>query len=147
MENKRFKPMVDKLYHCIWIPTVLLLIGATAVSALSTLGLWIMLAVDVFALYFLISSLFGYVELRESTVFIKLGFIMTREIPYFKIREITKERRLYADSIVALKHSLEHVNIKYNRFDVISVSVVNNDAFISLLEEKISANSDKKANN
>ena len=99
--------------------------------------LFVAIPIDVFTFYFLITSLFGYVELREDSVFIKFGFIMKREIPYKNIRGITKERKMYADSMVALKNSLDHVNIKYNRFDMISVSVVGNDELISEIELRI----------
>ena len=76
-------------------------------------------------------------ELREHTLFIKLGFIMKREIPYAKIRGTEKQRKFYSDSMLSLKNSFDHVNVKYNRFDMISVSVVNNDEFVKNLEERI----------
>ena len=138
MENKRFKPMLDKMFFIIWIPTVLLLIAATFISSFEPVSLFIIIPTDVLTLYFLLTSLFGYVELRAECVFVKLGFFASREIPYEKIRGITKERKLYADSMVSLKHSLEHVNIKYNRYDVLSVSVVGNDELIRELEKRAS---------
>lgn len=137
MEHKRFKPMIDKLYYLIWIPTSVLMIAMTVFACFEPVVLFVAIPVDVFTFYFLITSLFGYVELREDSVFIKFGFIMKREIPYKNIRGITKERKMYADSMVALKNSLDHVNIKYNRFDMISVSVVGNDELISEIEVKI----------
>ena len=39
--------------------------------------------------------------------------------------------------MLALKNSIEHVDIKYNSFDVTCVSVKDNDAFIKELEERI----------
>lgn len=137
MEYKRFKPMFDKLYYLIWIPTSVLMIAMTVFACFEPVVLFVAIPIDVFTFYFLITSLFGYVELREDSVFIKFGFIMKREIPYKNIRGITKERKMYADSMVALKHSLDHVNIKYNRFDMISVSVVGNDELISEIELRI----------
>ena len=137
MEYKRFKPMLDKLYYLIWIPTSVLMIAMTVFACFEPITLFVVIPVDVFTFYFLITSLFGYVELREDSVFIKFGFIMKREIPYKNIRSITKERKMYADSMVALKNSLDHVNIKYNRFDMISVSVVGNDELISEIEVRI----------
>ena len=137
MEYKRFKPMFDKLYYLIWIPTSVLMIAMTVFACFEPVVLFVAIPIDVFTFYFLITSLFGYVELREDSVFIKFGFIMKREIPYKNIRGITKERKLYADSMVALKNSLDHVNIKYNRFDMISVSVVGNDELISEIEVRI----------
>lgn len=138
MENKRYKPLIGKMFFIIWIPTLILLITATVMSAPYIAALLIMLATDIFTVYFLISPLFGYVELREDEVFVKLGFFTTVEIPYNKIRAVVKERKLYADSLISLKNSLDHVNIKYNRFDVLSVSVVDNDELIDMIKTKIS---------
>ena len=137
MENKRYKPLIGKMFFIIWIPTLILLITATVMSAPYIAALLIMLATDIFTVYFVISPLFGYVELREDEVFVKLGFFTTVEIPYNKIRAVVKERKLYADSLISLKNSLDHVNIKYNRFDVLSVSVENNDDLIDMIKTRI----------
>lgn len=138
MENKRFKPKIDKLFWAIWIPTSVLMIATTCMCAAYPWVLWLlMIPTDIFTFYFLVSPLFGYVELREKSVFIKFGFIIEREIPYSKIRGITKERKIYADSMVSLKNSLDHVNLKYNTFDVVSVSVVENDELIEELRERL----------
>jgi hypothetical protein len=93
--------------------------------------------VDILIAYFIISPLFGYVELREKSVFIKFGFIMSREIPYEKIRGFSKARKFYSDSMLSLKNSFDHVNIKYNTFDMISVSVTDNDLLISDIEARM----------
>jgi hypothetical protein len=85
----------------------------------------------------MISPLFGYVELREESIFVKLGFFMKKEIPYNKIRDVEKTRKLYSDSMSALKNSLDHVNIKYNRFDVLSVSVVDNDDLMKRIKARM----------
>lgn len=138
MENKRYKPLIGKMFFIIWIPTLILLFAATVISAPYITALLIILATDIFSLYFLISPLFGYVELREDEVFVKLGFFTTVEIPYNKIRDVVKERKLYADSLISLKNSLDHVNIKYNTFDMLSVSVVDNDELIDMIKTKIS---------
>jgi len=138
LKNKRFRPYIDKLFWIILIPTVLLLIAVTALSCGELIPLLLLLAIDIFTLYFLISPLFGYVELRESSVFIKFGFIMKREIPYSKIRGITKVRKFYADSMMSLKNSFEHINIKYNTFDIVSISVIDNNGFIDELNLKLS---------
>ena len=138
MENKRYKPLIGKTFWVIWIPTLIFLAVVTIMSAAYISALLIMLATDIFTVYFLVSSLVGYVELREETVFVKLGFFTTREIPYNKIRDVSKEHKLYADSMLSLKNSLDHVNIKYNRFDVLSVSVVDNDELIDMIKTKIS---------
>jgi hypothetical protein len=63
---------------------------------------------------------------------------MKREIPYGRIRGMSLERKFYSDSMLSLKGAFEHVNIKYNRFDLISVSVRTNDALIDALNERIS---------
>lgn len=137
MEVKRFKPLIDKLFWIILIPTVILIISATLLSLFELGALLIMLGVDIFTLYFLVSSLFGYVELRENSIFIKFGLIMKKEIPYNKIRGITRARKFISDSMLSLKNALDHVNIKYNTFDMVSVSVIENDKFIRELELRI----------
>ena len=134
MENKRFKPLVDKLYVIICVPTLLFLFLVTVLAFFAPSALLIMIPVDLFTVYILISPLFGYVELRADSVFIKLGFIMKREIPYKKIRGLKKERRAISESMTSLKCALDHVNIKYNTYDVITVSVVGNDELMSALE-------------
>ncbi len=137
MRTKRYNPKIDKLYYLIAIPTAILLIVFTALSALVAKMIFVMLPVDVFAAYFLVSSLFGYVELRENTLFIKYGFILKKEIPYSKIRGVELTRKWYSHSMLSLKNSLEHVNIKYNSFDVTSVSVKDNETFIKELESRL----------
>lgn len=139
MSVKRFRPLTDKLYWIILIPTVLLMAVITVISAFAPYALLIAILTDLMVAYFLISPLFGYVELREKTVFIKYGLIMKNEIPYIKIREVVKARRFYADSMIALKNSFEHVNIKYNTFDIATVSVIDNDTFIGELETRLFA--------
>lgn len=130
MKYQRFSPLIDKLYWWMLVPTSLLMLGATAFSIYEPLALVIMLATDLFLVYFFISPLFGYVELREETVFIKFGFILSDEIPYSSIRKVEKVRKWYADSGISLKNSMEHVNIKYEKFKIVSVSVKDNDKFI-----------------
>ena len=137
MENKRFRPMIDKTFWLIWVPTAVLLAVGTVIALSAPIALCILIATDLFTLYFLVTSLFGYVELREKTVYIKFGFFTSREIPYDKIRDVSRERKIYADSMIALKNSLDHVNVRYNRFDIVSVSVVTNDELISELQKRI----------
>ena len=38
---------------------------------------------------------------------------------------------------MSMKNSLEHVNIRYNSFDVTSVSVKDNEAFMKELDERL----------
>ena len=135
--NKKYKPLVDKLFWIISVPTILLVIGAIIISIYHAIALIIMSAVAAFVLYFFVSPLFGYVELRENSMFIKYGFILKKEIPYSKIRSVTKARKFYSDSMMSLKNSFDHVNIKYNTFDVTCVSVVDNDSFINELSKRL----------
>ena len=140
MEIKKFKPKLDKFFWAIWIPTSVLMIAITVVAAFEPVALLIVLPLDVFVFYFLVSSLFGYVELREDAVFIKFGFILKREIPYGKIRGAERERKVISPSMLSLKNALEHVNIKYNTFDVVTVSVIGNDELIRELERRMAGN-------
>lgn len=134
MENVRFKPRIDRLFWFIWIPTVIMLAVGTVISCSSVVALLIMIATDIFTLYFLISPLFGYVELRRQTVYIKFGFFMSREIEYARIRAVDIERKWYSESMLSLKCAYEHVNIKYNSFDVVTVSVDGNAALTAELD-------------
>ena len=133
----RFKPLIGKMFWIIWLPTIALMAVATAISVSATLALIILIATDIFVLYFFLTSLAGYVELRENTLFVKLGFILKIEIPYERIVRVSKERKLYTDSLLSIKNSMEHVTIRYNKFDVICVSVVTNDKFIEELNARI----------
>ena len=137
METRRFKPLIDKMFWYIWIPMSVLMLVLTVISVFEPITLFIIIPTDIFVFYFLVSSLVGYVELREDTVFVKFGFIMKREIPYKKIRGFVKERKFYSESMLALKNALDHVNIKYNTYDVLSVSVVDNDELISEIEKRM----------
>ena len=137
MENRIFKPRYDKVYLWTLLPTLALLAVGTIFAAFEIAGLVIMLAVDVFSLYFFLSPLVGYVELRENAVFIKFGFFLKREIPYEKIRGFEKKRQFYSESMLALKSAMEHIDIKYNSFDVVSVSVTDNDGLLRALDERV----------
>ena len=140
MENKKFRPALDKLFWIILIPTAALMLCVTVLPSVflfHPLMLLFSILTDLFVGYFFLSPLFGYVELCETSVFIKYGFFMKKEIPYEKIRGTETVRRFYADSMVALKNGMEHVNIKYNAFDVITVSVTDCDALIEAIEERM----------
>ena len=139
MENVRFKPQIDRLFWFIWIPTVILLAVGTVISCSSVVALLIMLATDVFTLYFLVSPLFGYVELRRESVYIKFGFFVSREIEYARIRAVDTERKWYSESMLSLKCACEHVNIKYNNFDVVTVSVDDNATLVAELGSRSKA--------
>lgn len=137
--QKRYRPLVDRLF---WITTIIaasLLLGVTVAVSFypDGLAIAIVLAVDLLTLYIIISPLFGYVELRENTVFIKFGLILKKEIPYEKIRGVQKQKRCYSESIISLKNALEHVDIKYDGFQVVTVSVVDNDGLMEAIKKRI----------
>lgn len=136
-ESKIFKPLVDKLFWIILIPTATLMLGVTVLAVFEPTALSIIIPADIFVGYFLISPLFGYVELKENTLFIKYGFILKKEISYSKIRSLEKDRKWYSEAMMSLKNSMEHIIIKYNKFDVTIVSVVDNDTFIAEVSKRI----------
>ena len=136
--NVRFLPKIDRLTWFIFVPTLAILAAGTVIAAFAPSALFIMIPTDLFTLYFFVSPLFGYAEVRESALFIKFGFFIKREIPYSKIRGVSKERRLISESMLSLKCAIEHLNVRYNSFDVVTLSVRDNDALLALLEKKIS---------
>lgn len=137
LENRRYKPLIDKMFYLIWVPISIVMLGVTVLSFFEPTALFVMLPVDIFTFYFLFSSLFGFAELREKSLFIKFGFILKTEIPYSSIRGIAKDRKFYSDSMLSLKNAFSHVNIKYNKFDLVTVSVKENDEFIEELTSRI----------
>ena len=144
MQSRRYKPLVGRLFWITLVIVTVLLFGMTfaVIFFPDVLAISITVLVDLLTLYLILSPLFGYVELREHSVYIKLGLILTREIPYGKIRGVVKERRFYSESILSLKNALEHINIKYGAFDVVTVSVIDNDGLIEELEKRIAQISD-----
>lgn len=139
METKVFKPLLDKLFWSVLVITVFSLAMATIISTVNVILLIFMILLDVACIFILISPLFGYVELRENTVFVKFGLVMSKEIPYSSIREVLISRGIYSESMISLKNAMEHVNIKHGRFDVTTVSVVGNGELIASIEERIAA--------
>ena len=139
MDTKVYKPLIGELFWWITIPTAVFMIGMTVGLAIFfPPSLLYMIPTCLLIAYFLVTPLFGYVELRESGIFIRFGFFMTRDISYDRVRDVVKARKFYSDSMVSLKNSMEHVNIKYDRFDMVSVSVVDNDGLMRQIEERIS---------
>ena len=134
---KRFRPKLDKLFWIISSILLAIVIGITVTAIFMPITLWVIIPTDLFILYFVLSPIFGYVELREETVFIKFGFFLSREIPYSKIRGTESVRKFYSDSMLSLKNSLDHVNIKYNTFDMVSVSVEDNEKLIRELSARL----------
>ena len=137
-DAKRFKPAIDKLFWWILITASVIMLALTLLTAFDApFMLFITVPTDLFVAYFIVSPLFGYAELREKTLFIKFGFLLKREIPYAKIRGTSTERKIYADSMLSLKNALDHVNVKYNKFDVVSMSLKNSENFVAELSERI----------
>ena len=137
MNNKIYKPLIDKLFVATLAIVAVLLAVMTVISAMFPISLAVTLPIDFSVFYIIISPLYGYVELREKSVFIKFGFFLKKEIPYSKIKDVKSDRKFYSESMIALKNAVEHVNIRYNKFDVVTVSVVNNEAFVAELKERI----------
>jgi hypothetical protein len=137
MEKKRYRPLIDRLFVIIASVTLVITLTPTVVCGiLAPSTIYITLPILLFTLYFLISPLFGYVELGERSVYIRYGFIMTKEIEYDSIRCIEHERRVISPSVMSVKNALEHVNIKYNKFDVTTVSVNTNRELIAELNAR-----------
>ena len=80
---KKFKPKLDKLFWFIWIPMALLMITLTVLSAFELPSLFIAIAVDVFVFYFMFSSLAGFAELRENSLYVKFGFILKIPVLFY----------------------------------------------------------------
>ena len=136
---KKYKALVDKLYFLFLVPTLILIAAMSVIACLSPapLPIIITVAVDLTVIYLLISPLFGYAQIRENSLLIKYGLIIKKEIPYSKIRGAAKERKFYSDSMLSLKNAFEHINIRYNAFDVTTVSVIDNDEFLEELNHKV----------
>ena len=137
MNPSKFKPKIDKFYISIIISTILLLAGGTALAAFEPIALLIMIPTDALTVYFLFPPFFGYAELRENTLFIKFGFFIKREIPYAKIRSVEKAKKFISESMLSLKCAVEHINIRYGVFDIVTVSVKDNAAFAAALNQII----------
>ena len=137
MGFKRYKPKIDKMFWIIAGVSAACMVPLTIASALHPLMLSVAIPVELLVLYFIVSPLFGYVELRDESIFIKFGLILKLDLPYTKIRGLNKARKFYSDSMLSLKNALEHVNIEYNVFDMITVSVKENDEFINDVGERI----------
>ena len=140
MKNQKYRPLFDRLYWWIAVPTLLIVLIPTVIlGILSPETLFMMIPLSLFVLYFFISPFFGYVELRETSLFIRYGLLLKKEIPYDKIRGMVKERKFYAESMMSLKNAFEHVNIQYNAFDVTTVSVMDNDEMMREIQKRCSS--------
>jgi len=133
---ERFKPKIDRLCIMIYLPVLILTLGIQTLSFFATEVLFVSIPVSLFVGYFLVSPLFGYVELREDGLYIKYGIFLKKTISYESIRGVKIESRFYSDSMMSLKLSYEHINIKYNKFDVTTVSVRDNYRLVELIGER-----------
>jgi len=130
----RYRPKLDRMFWILVSVTNLLLLFPILLLCFDYSGaIWILVASLLFLDYFFVSSLFGYAELREDSLFIKYGFILKKTIPYNSIRGVKIERKWYSEAMLSLKNSIEHVTVKYNRFDFTAISVKNNEAFAAEL--------------
>ena len=138
----KFSPRYDKLYLWITVPTSLMLLGLLLLAAIEgKTALWLTMGGTVLLTgFFLISPCFGYAELKEKTLLIRFGLFMKREIPYESIFGIEKKRSAIADSMLSLKNAMEHINIKFNRYDLYSVSLKNEDLFTEELKKRCGIN-------
>jgi hypothetical protein len=140
MQAKRYSPKIDKRYFLIAVPTLVLCAGLTVVAAFAPTALFAVVPVDLLVLYFMISPLFGYAELREESLYVRYGLILKRDIPYSAIRGAVKERKFHSDSMLSLKNAFEHITVKYNKFDLTVVSITDNDTFLAELKQRCRGN-------
>ena len=142
LKSKRYNPKFDKLYYTLLFITFIPTLSITLIPVIiapSTTAIALAVAINVFVAYFFISPIFGYAELRENSLYVKYGFFLKKEIPYKKIRGAEIKRAFLSDAIMSLKNSMEHVNIRYNKFDLTCVSVIENAAFYEELCRIISS--------
>ena len=137
MKDKIYKPLIDKYFYYIWAPITILLAICTYISLFEVTSFFIMVSTDIFTFYFMISSLVGYCKFQEETLYIRFGFILKIEINYKDIIEIKKERGVMTYTMLSLKNALDHITIKYNKYDFIAISVKNQEDFIQELELRI----------
>ena len=134
---KRFTPKLDKLYWITLLITNALCIPLALAPFFEPKSLFITIPVLVFVEYFFVSPLFGYVELGEDHIIVKYGFFLKRCIKYSDIRAVIPERSVISESVFSLKSSLDHLRIKYNRFDYTIVSVKDNEDLLEELNKRI----------
>ena len=104
MGIKRYKPKLDKLFFILFIPINILSFAIAIIPSFFHIQtLFVTVPILLFVNYFLISPLFGYVELQENKMVVKYGFFLKRQIDYRKIRSVEKQRKFYSDSMLSLK--------------------------------------------
>ena len=138
MENKRYKPIKRTMYYLIRVPLLVAMAVATAISSTEPIALLIMLPTDALVVYFLLSELMAYAELQDEGVFIRFGFFAKQFIPYDSVYGCEKVEKWYADSTntFAIKTAVEHINLKYDKWRTLSLSIEDADGFMMALETK-----------
>ena len=136
MERIRFKPLVDKIFYIILAICVAAVLPFLIIGFFEPTVLFVVVPTALLVAYFIISPLFGYVELSATGVLVKFGFFVKRELKYGEIRRTEIVKKLYSDSMVSLKNAIEHVNIWYGSFAVISVSVTDNAGLVREIEQR-----------
>ena len=137
MEKMRFKPKFDRLYWLITIPTSLFILAAIVMCAIVGEGLIIMIPVSALTFYFLFIPFFTYAELTDEGLYIKYGAFIKRTIPYKSIRKIEKGRGIIGEAMLSMKNALDHVTVRYNRFDMTVLSLKSEDIFVKELWERV----------
>ncbi len=141
----KFKAEIGK-YYIISLSVVSILILFPLIISLIILDIAAIISFSIFFVIMeviLISPIFGYVRLDDDFLYIKYGLILRKHIPYEIIVGLEKEHKLYSESLISLKTSIEHVRIKYNTYDNTTVSVKNMDQFIEEVNQKITLNQAK----
>ena len=133
MQTKRYRPKIDILFWMITAVANVILLAMLIVGFVFDVTVPTLLFVN----YLIVSLLFGYVELGDDAMFIKFSLLLKRRVPYSQIRTLTIDRRRYSESMLSIKNSIEHVNVRYNRFDVVTVSVRDNEAFVEAVKERM----------
>jgi len=76
-----------------------------------------------------------YYVIKDDELYIKCGYMKPKTIPYNTIKSINESRSPLASAGL----SLDRIEIKYNKHDIILISPVNKQEFIELLNDKIKA--------
>lgn len=85
----------------------------------------------------MISSLFGYARLEETTLYIRFGFFVHKKISYHRIKSMEKKKGYFRESLFSLNTSMEYIRIEYDENKFITVSIRNSEEFICNLKSKI----------
>ncbi len=135
----KFKAKLDIVYIVIYVIVGIVMLAPSIVSLITKdyITALICLIPFILILFMIISMVCGYARLDDDCLFIKYGFVFKRSIPYEKIRSYELQRKFYCESLLSLKNAMEHVEIKYNKFDNTCVSVRDNIVFLEQLHKRI----------